>query len=123
MKADTKRSTEEVFKDHVQLRLDGRLEDDLKRNYSEKVVLLTVNSNEKGLDALRLSAARLEEQLPDARFEIVKMQVQGRYALLIWSATSPQMDAVEGSDSFVIEDGKIVFHSIHYGLRERLHAA
>lgn len=122
MKVSTDRPTEEVFKDHVRLRLEGRLEDDLQRNYSENVALPTVNSNEEGHDVLRLSAARLEEQLPDAGVEVVKMQVQGRYALLIWSATSPRMDAVEGSDSFVIEDGKIVFQSIHDGLRERSNA-
>lgn len=28
----------------------------------------------------------------------------------------PARDAVEGADSFVIENGKILFQSIHYGL-------
>ena len=72
-----------------------------------------------GREALRVSAARLKEQLPDAEFNYRVKQVKGAYALLIWSATSPRFDAFEGADSFVIRDGKIVFQSIHYGLKPR----
>ncbi|YCI07091.1 nuclear transport factor 2 family protein (plasmid) [Ensifer sp. D2-11] len=110
------RSTSEVFDSHLNLRINGDLERDLVENYSEKVVLLTVNSNMSGHDAIRASAARLGEQLPGARFEFVAKQVNGRYALLIWRATSQRFDAVEGADSFVIKAGKIVFQSIHYRL-------
>ena len=117
MNVKEERSTKEVFEDHIRLRLEGKLEDDLQSNYSDTVVLLTVKSNAQGHDAIRTSAERLEEQLPQARFEIIEMQTSGHFALLIWSAESSGMDAVEGSDSFVIENGKIVFQSIHYGLR------
>src|SRR5699024_5304623 len=105
------------FEDHLRLRLEGALEEDLRRNYSEDVVLLTVNSNARGYDAMRMSAERLARQLPDAEFEFTAKQVDGSYALLIWSASSPRFDAVEGADTFVIHEGKIVLHSIHYGLR------
>lgn len=117
MDANDPRSTREVFEDHLRLRVAGKLEEDLKRNYAEDVVLLTVNSNARGYDAMRMSAARLKEELPDAEFEFVAKQVNGPYALLVWYGTSPQFDAVEGADSFVIENGKIVLHTIHYGLR------
>lgn len=56
--------------------------------------------------------------MPQARFYIAAKQVNGPYALLVWSAKSESLDAVEGADSFVIENGKIVFQSIHYGLRQ-----
>lgn len=110
-------TTEEVFEDHLRLRLEGKLEEDLRRNYAEDVLLLTINSNERGHDAIRMSAARLDKQLPNAQFNIAAKQVNGPYALLIWSATSARLDAIEGADSFVIVNGKIVFQSIHYGLR------
>ena len=116
MNASRHRTPEEVFEDHLRLRLEGKLEEDLRRNYSEDVLLLTVNSNARGHDAIRMSAARLRQQLPQARFNIATRQVNGPYALLIWSAKSARLDAVEGADSFVIENGKIVFQSIHYGL-------
>lgn len=111
------RTAEEVFKDHLRLRLEGKLEEDLERNYAKDVVLLTVNSKLRGHDALRESAARLSAQLPDAEFTFRATQVSGPYALLVWSAESDRFDAVEGSDTFVIVDDKIVLHTIHYGLR------
>jgi len=112
------RSTREVFEDHLRLRLEGDLEKDLRRNYAEDVVLLTVNSNATGHDALRASAARLREQLPDGRFEFLARQVNGPYALLVWSGRSANLTAVDGADTFVIREGRIVLHSIHYGLRQ-----
>jgi hypothetical protein len=110
------RSTKEVFEDHLRLRLEGKLEEDLRRNYAEDVVLLTVNSNAIGHDAIRYSASRLNEQLPGGYFEFVARQVRDDFALLIWRAKSERLDAIEGSDSFVIRDGKIRLHTIHYGL-------
>ncbi|MGX9115796.1 hypothetical protein ACWTU6_03745 [Mesorhizobium sp. BHbsci] len=47
--------------------------------------------------------------MPEARFHVAAKQVSGRYALLVWSAKSTRFDAVERADSFVIENGKIVF--------------
>lgn len=60
------------------------------------MVLLTLNSNMSGHGAIRTSAARLKEQLPDASFKFVAEQVIGAYALLIWTATGRRCDAVEG---------------------------
>jgi hypothetical protein len=116
MNAIGHRTPEEVFDDHLRLRLEGKLEEDLRRNYSDDVLLLTVNSNARGHDAIRMSAERLGQQLPNAQFNIAAKQLNGRFALLVWSAKSARFDAVEGADSFVIEKGKIVFQSIHYGL-------
>jgi len=114
------RTAAEVFADHLQLRVAGKLEEDLRRNYSEQVVLLTVNSNGSGHDAIRESAARLREQLPGAEFTFQARQVHGPYALLVWSAVSERFSAVDGADTFVIRDGKIVLQSIHYSLREQV---
>ena len=111
------RSTDEVFEDHLRLRLEQKLEDDLARNYAPDVVLLTVNSNATGHDAIRMSAARLADQLPNARFEIIAKQVNGRFAMLVWRATSDRFDAVDGADGFVIEDGLIRCQTIHYRLQ------
>jgi hypothetical protein len=110
------RSTSEVFEDHLRLRMEGDLEADLRRNYWEDVTLLTVNSNGEGHDMLRMSAERLAEQLPNGRYEFLKKQVRGPYALLIWRARSDGVRAVDGADSFLIEDGKIRMQTIHYRL-------
>lgn len=110
------RSTREVFEDHLKLRVDGDLETDLQRNYSDDVILLTENSNAKGHDAIRMSARRLAEQLPNGSFDFLSKQVNGPYALLIWCANSDRFDVTGGADSFLIEDGKIKLQTIHYQL-------
>lgn len=110
------RSAQQVFEDHLRLRLQGRLEEDLARNYAADVILLTVNSNDCGHDALRNSARRLRDQLPGAKFELIKKQVRERYALLIWRASSERFDAADGADTFFIQDGLIRLQTIHYRL-------
>lgn len=110
------RSTTEIFEDHLKLRVEGDLETDLQRNYSETVTLLTENSNATGHDALRISAKRLAEQLPNSRFEFLSKQISGPYALLIWRAVSDRFQALGGADSFFIEDGRIQMQTIHYQL-------
>lgn len=110
------RTPSEVFEDHLRLRVAGLLEEDIQRNYSEEVVLLTANSDMVGHDAIRTSAARLAEQLPDSRFKFLSKRVHGAYAFLVWEGQSPDLNAIAGADSFVIRDGKIVFQSIHYRL-------
>jgi hypothetical protein len=111
-----RRSAQEVFEDHLRLRVAGKVEEDLRCNYAKDVVLLTTKSNARGHDAIRMSARRLQDQLPDSRFEFLSKQVNGPYALLIWQGQSSRFNATEGADSFMIRDEKNQFQSIHYRL-------
>lgn len=108
------RTPQEVFEDHLRLRLEGKLEEDLQRNYAEDVLLLTVNSNAGGHDSIRMLAERLSQQLSQAEYR--RAASRGAVCFPDLFARSTRFDAVEGADSFVIEDGKIVFQSIHYRL-------
>lgn len=110
------RSTTEVFEDHLRLRIAGQLEDDLRRNYAEDVVLLTCNSVLRGHDGLRESARRLREQLPNASYRFKARQVADDYAFLVWTAHSDSCCVGCGADSFVIRDGRIRMQTIHYDL-------
>ncbi|MGB3643549.1 MAG: nuclear transport factor 2 family protein [Mesorhizobium sp.] len=110
------RPTRQVFEDHLEKRRRGLLEEDLAANYAEDVVLLTVNSNGVGHDAIRHSAARLDDQMPTPKFEFVAQQVNGRFALLIWRGYSSREGAIDGADTFVIENGLIRLQTIHYRL-------
>jgi hypothetical protein len=110
------RSTADVVEDHLRLRLQGNLDADLLRNYSEYVVLLTMNSNLRGHEAIRHSAARLAEQLPNAKFEITATRTAGAFALLVWRAVSDRCRVECGADSFIVRQGKIQAQTIHYRL-------
>ena len=115
----TGRTTEEVLRDHLDLRSKGELESDIERNYHEELVLLHSNGVEHGHSGIRKSGHRLQDQLPGSHYEVTSLQVHREYGYLEWRARSEEYEVVDGADSFVVKDGKIVFQSIHYTLRPR----
>jgi hypothetical protein len=108
------RTTADVFNDHIKKRLEGRLEEDIKQNYAENVVLLTCMGTYRGHDGLRESNKILEESLPKAKIEYTNQLVDGEFAFLEWRGTNGEHEVPEGADSFVIRDGKIRWQAIHY---------
>lgn len=110
------RSVEAIIDDHLRLRREGRLEEDLECNYAPDAVLLTVNSNCSGRDAIRTSAHRLANQIPEGKYEYLARKIHRWFALLIWRGQSFRNDIIDGADSFVVEDERIAFQSIHYRL-------
>ena len=112
-----RRGAGEVFRNHLALRLAGCTAEDIRSNYAEDVVLLCFDGAYRGRKAVRESAKRLAEQLPNARFELTSEIVEGPYAFLLWRAEADGCDAVDGADSFVFRDGRIVMQSVFYRLR------
>lgn len=110
------RSAAAVLEDHLRLRAMGNLDADLRRNYDERVLLLTSNSILRGHDAIRASAGRLGLQLPNARFDFIARQVADEFAFLVWEARSDRWQVRCGADSFHIVGGKIRMQTIHYRL-------
>ncbi len=108
------RSTSQVFLDHLNLRADAQLEEDLERNYSDEVVLIHQFGVKRGRQGVRESAHRLRDQLRGGSYEYVAQRVEGEYAFLIWRAASESARIEHGVDSFVIRDGRIVMQTVHY---------
>lgn len=119
MTAVQTRSTQDVLDDHLQKRLDGDVEGDVAANYATDVVLLTAAGNALGHDAVRHFATILTEHVPP-RYEIVRKDVEGRFAFIEWRAREPGRSVEDGADSFVVEHGRIVMQSIHYTLQETM---
>ena len=112
----SQRSAEEVLDDHLNLSLDASVEDDLRRNYAEDVVLLTSFGTYRGYEGARYLAELLGQQVPDAIFEYRNLLVDGDVGFLEWTATSRTTSARidDGADSYVFRDGRIVAQTIHY---------
>ena len=115
------RKAGEVFRNHLALRLAGCTLEDIRSNYAEDVVLLCFDGAYRGRKAVRESARRLARQLPNARFELTSEIVKGPYAFLLWRAKADGCDALDGADSFVIRDGRIVMQSVYYRLEPSAH--
>ena len=110
----TVRSAAEVFDDHLRLRQEGDLDNDLARNYAEDVVLLTGFGVFRGHDGVRSAAARLRRQVPGSRYAYRVRLVEGELAFLEWGAISDRTRVEDGADSYLIRDGRIRAQTIHY---------
>lgn len=108
------RSAREVFDDHLRLAGEHRYEEDIERNVSPECVVLERRGVFHGRDGARELARLLAEELPDAPFTYTHRLVEGRVALLEWTAQTEDARVRDGVDSFVVEDGWIVAQTIHY---------
>lgn len=116
--SERNRSAQEVFDTHLRFRLDGALETDLERNYSERVVMFIGDGVFRGHDGVRELAKRLRSDLPQASIEYRTRTVDGEVCFLEWGARSNAGDVDDGVDSFVVRDGKIVAQTIHYTVKQ-----
>lgn len=109
------RTVREVFEDHLSLRLEGKTNEDIEKNYSKDCVAIGPDYRFEGYDGLRESAKKLAEEVgDDAEFEYVREEVEWEFAYLVWKSKAKGRKVEHGVDSFLIRDGKIVVQSIFY---------
>lgn len=113
------RSTQDVFDDHLRLRMQGETEQDIERNYADDVTVLSGSGINHGPDGVRTTATILKKYMPGGSWEYHVRLVDGDYAFLQWTGRSAEgRDVCDGADSFVIRDGRIVFQSIYYTVHD-----
>lgn len=111
------RSPQEVLDDHLRESKDGSIEDDLARNYSKDLVVLTGRGVYRGHDGLRQLAELLRQELPESTFEYDTMLVEGEMGFLEWKGRSATAQVDDGADSYLIRDGQIIAQTIHYTVK------
>jgi hypothetical protein len=96
------------------------LEEDIRRNVSEDIVILINRGAFHGHDGVRQLAWMLAEELPEHRaFEYTYVAAEGRCALLEWTYEDSKTRIRDGVDSYLIEGGKIIGQTIHYTVETR----
>lgn len=111
------RSPQEVFDSHLELRKQGKTEEDIEKNYGEDIIIVSNWGIFHGHKGVRESADILAKHLPDSTFEYDMALTEKETGLLVWSASSPGGSSVKnGVDSFVFSDGKIMIQTIFYAL-------
>ena len=122
------RPAQEVLDDHLNLAehwggeggFERILEEDLRRNVSEDIVILINRGTFRGHDGVRQLAWMLGEELPEHRsFEYTYRAVEGRMAFLEWAYEDDSVRVRDGADSYLIEEGKIVAQTIHYTVEQK----
>lgn len=111
-----RRSTAAVFEDHLHLRKERKLEEDIARNYSPEAVMITMLGKYRGHDGVRRSAGDLQRYFPNGNYKYVKKEVEGELAFLAWQGVSNRGEVCDGVDTFIIRDGKILYQTIHYNV-------
>lgn len=69
------RSAQEVFDDHLDLAQQGRFEEDISRNCSEGIVVLTNRGTFYGHKGVRQLAGMLQREIPDADYRYINRLV------------------------------------------------
>jgi hypothetical protein len=119
------RSAREVLDDHLNIAqrwstdtpFEELLDDDLRRNVAEDIVIIMNRGVYHGHAGARELAHALAEELPEHRaFDYTFMAAEGRVGLLEWAYEDARVRVRDGVDSYVIEGGKIVAQTIHYTL-------
>lgn len=123
----SRRSAREVLDDHLDVAntwaavpAQDALEEDLRRNVAEDIVVLINRGTFRGHDGVRELARMLAEELPEHKaFDYTYVSAEGRVGLLEWTYEDETVQVRDGVDSYLIEDGLIVAQTIHYTLEPR----
>jgi ketosteroid isomerase-like protein len=105
-------TTSDVLDNHLtcfgQNDLDGVLAD-----YSSDVVLFIPDGPLKGLDAIQpfFRAILSDFAKPGTAFSMGQRYVEGEYAYILWSAETADNSYEDATDTFVVQNGKIVAQS------------
>ena len=116
------RTAREVLDDHLDIAnswgsepFERILDEDLRRNVAEDIVVLINRGVFRGHEGVRQLAWMLVEELPEHRaFRYTHVAADERVALLEWTYEDADVRVRDGVDSYLIEDGKIVAQTIHY---------
>lgn len=117
MKQLQHRSAREVLDDHLRESQEGTIENDLARNYSESLVVLTGSGVYHGHSGLKQLAERLRQELPEGTFQYRTVLVEGEMGFLEWTGQSAAARIEDGADTYLIRDGRIVVQTIHYTVK------
>jgi hypothetical protein len=123
----SRRTAQEVLDDHlnlandwVDIAFDHVLDEDLRRNVSEDIVVLINRGTFRGHEGVRQLAQMLSDELPEHQaFQYTYVAVDKQVGLLEWAYEDSTVLVRDGVDSYVIEEGKIVAQTIHYTLEQK----
>jgi hypothetical protein len=122
------RSAREVLDDHLNIAenwgdggsMEEILEEDLRRNVAEDIVVLMNRGTFRGHEGVRELAYMLAEELPEhTAFQYTYTAVEGKMGFLEWAYEDSTTRIRDGADSYLIEDGKIVAQTIHYTVEQK----
>lgn len=107
-------TTRQIYNRHVKTLFDSDL-DAVMADYSADAVLITAEKTYKGLKSIRGFFSNLIKNLvPSVKNFQHTPVVSGNYVLMQWDADFKDGTGMNGVDTFVIRDGKIVGQTVKF---------
>jgi hypothetical protein len=121
------RTAREVLDDHLTIAnqwagqsFEEILEEDIRRNVAEDIVILMPQGVYHGHDGVRQLAHQLADELPQHQaFSYLHVSAEGRVGLLVWSYEDDYVRVADGVDSYLFDGGKIVGQTIRYTVQTK----
>lgn len=112
------RTAEQVLQDHRAALASGDVKRDVKLNYAENAVVITVAGTDRGRDDIARSLENmvklLGEAVPVVHSETVTVLDDATsIAQVVFSISSPRVKVTDGVDTYVIKDGQIYAQTVH----------
>ncbi|MCH2249416.1 MAG: nuclear transport factor 2 family protein [Cognatishimia sp.] len=104
---------EAVFDHHLKAFLDRNMEENLA-DYTEGSVVIIPNAVFRGLDEIEGFFGAIFEEFAQegTTFELTEKHVEDKIVYISWTAETPSNTYTYATDTFLIEDGKILTQTI-----------
>ncbi|MBI4774397.1 MAG: nuclear transport factor 2 family protein [Deltaproteobacteria bacterium] len=101
-------STSDVLSHHLGAFGQGSVEEIVK-DYTDQSAVLHPDGVVKGLKAIKAFFGEIFKIFTpgDYTFEMLRQEIQGDVAYILWKAETPKLTVALGTDTFVVRDGKI----------------
>ncbi|MBQ0897312.1 nuclear transport factor 2 family protein [Micromonospora purpureochromogenes] len=109
------RNPKDVFAHHAQALAAEDL-DEIVADYTDDAVYITPAGVRRGKAGVRKGFEELLTDLPGARWELPTQIFENDTLFLEWAADSRRNRAVDGTDTFVFQDGLIRLQTVRYTL-------
>ena len=104
--------TSNILTHHLTAFSDNKL-DEIMLDYTEQSTVLTDNGAVKGIDNIRKFFEVMFGLIPTgSQFEMKQLTISDKAAHIIWTSKSETADILFGTDTFIIEDDKILVHTV-----------
>lgn len=106
------RVTKTVLKHHLSAFGNNNL-DEIMIDYTEESTVLTDKGALNGLDKIQQFFEEMFGLIPTgSHFEMKQLTISATAAHIIWASKSAAADIPFGTDTFIIENGKIKIHTV-----------
>ena len=86
--------------------------DEIMRDYTDDAIVIAPDGVNKGKQAIHAAFQKMISQEPYPVITATQKIYEGNVGYIVWTMNAGQPNAMHGSDTFIIRDGKIVVQTV-----------